>query len=78
MPTRYAAARVPDELTAAVRQARPELADASASVLIRAGLAVLAGYGPEEAISKARGAGATWPVLRDYQPQSARTGPGTA
>jgi hypothetical protein len=49
--TRYAPARVPEELEAAARQRAPELAELSFSALVRVGLAVLAGYQLPDAIN---------------------------
>ena len=43
-PTPRVAARIPDDLMNAARARSPELADASPSLLIRIGLAVLAGF----------------------------------
>lgn len=52
--TRQTNARVPEELETAVRKALPELTDESLSVLVRTGLAVLAGCNLCDAIEKAR------------------------
>ena len=53
MNTPIMAGRVPEGLVTAVREARPELAHAPDSVLIRAGLAALAGLPAREAIASA-------------------------
>lgn len=49
------AGRVPRELEAAARSAAPELEHAPSAVLIRAGLAALAGLPVREAVRAARG-----------------------
>lgn len=54
MPTPRATVRIPPELDAAVREARPELADATPSVLIRAALALAAGWPIGEALAATR------------------------
>jgi hypothetical protein len=66
MATRKADARVPEELEAAARQATPELADASISVLIRVALAVLAGHTVHDALARAGGRRGRRPVPRDF------------
>jgi hypothetical protein len=55
MTTRMLQGRVPRELEAAARAAAPELADAPVSVVLRAGLAALAGLPVPDAIRSARG-----------------------
>jgi hypothetical protein len=49
--TRPVAARVPEDLEAAARNRAPELAALPLSALVRVGLAVLAGYQLEDAIT---------------------------
>jgi hypothetical protein len=59
MPTAQRKARIPRELEDAARARHPELADESVSVLIRAGLALLAGIAINEVIGQLRGKGRT-------------------
>lgn len=55
MPTVERKARVPDELLNAAREHHPELASESTAVLIRAGLAALAGIAIGEIVGQLRG-----------------------
>jgi hypothetical protein len=55
MPTRQQTVRMPDGLEQAVRSRHPELADEPLALLIRAGLAVLAGWSLTEAVNGLRG-----------------------
>jgi hypothetical protein len=57
MPTPSSAIRIPPELEAAARAGHPELANENISVLVRAGLAVLAGLAVGEVIGQLRGKG---------------------
>jgi hypothetical protein len=63
--TPKAQARIPAELEEAARAASPDLADVSMSVLVRVGLAALAGYDIADAIRQAGGQGVELP--RDYR-----------
>jgi hypothetical protein len=67
MATRQTQTRIPEGLEAAVREAQPDLANEALSVLVRVGLAVLAGYGVAEALGKVKG----HPVPRELSPKSA-------
>jgi hypothetical protein len=57
--------RIPPELETAARANVPELADATSSVLVRVGLAVLAGLAIREAIQGAKGANGK-PLPRNF------------
>jgi len=59
MPTEARKVRIPRELEDAARAAHPELADETASVLVRAGLALLAGFAIHEVVGQLRGQGRT-------------------
>ena len=54
MPTRQLNVSIPEGLEAAVRANRADLADEPTSVLVRAGLAVLAGIAVSQVMSKHR------------------------
>jgi hypothetical protein len=57
--SKISAARIPAELEAAARKAHPELAGQPISLVLRVGLAVLAGLSVGEAITRVRGKSGT-------------------
>jgi hypothetical protein len=62
MPTDARKVRIPRELEEAARAHHPELADETVSVLIRAGLALLADIAIKDVVGQLRGKARTSPV----------------